>query len=32
MFTEEAPLHIDDDKRLVMGESLCAWWGLKRIA
>jgi predicted TIM-barrel fold metal-dependent hydrolase len=27
MFTEEVPWLSDQDKRLVMGEALCAWWG-----
>ncbi len=27
MFTEELPWLSDDDKRLVMGDALCAWWG-----
>jgi hypothetical protein len=27
MFTEELPWLSDEDKRLVMGEALCAWWG-----
>ncbi|MFL5289656.1 MAG: amidohydrolase family protein [Rhodopila sp.] len=27
MFTEELPWLSDNDKRLIMGEALCAWWG-----
>jgi predicted TIM-barrel fold metal-dependent hydrolase len=30
MFTEELPWLSEDDKRLVMGEALCAWWGWNR--
>jgi hypothetical protein len=30
MFTEELPWLTEADKRLVMGEALCAWWGWKR--
>jgi predicted TIM-barrel fold metal-dependent hydrolase len=30
MFTEELPWLSDQDKRLVMGEALCAWWGWDR--
>ena len=30
MFTEELPWLSEDDKRLVMGEAVCAWWGWKR--
>jgi hypothetical protein len=30
MFTEELPWLSDDDKRLIMGEALCAWWGWDR--
>src|SRR5918911_1678560 len=30
MFTEELPWLGADDKRLVMGEALCAWWGWDR--
>ena len=30
MFTEELPWLSDEDKRLVMGEALCAWWGWDR--
>jgi predicted TIM-barrel fold metal-dependent hydrolase len=30
MFTEELPWLNDQDKRLVMGEALCAWWGWDR--
>jgi hypothetical protein len=30
MFTEELPWLSEDDKRLVMGEALCAWWGWDR--
>jgi len=27
MFTEELPWLPERDKRLVMGEAVCAWWG-----
>jgi predicted TIM-barrel fold metal-dependent hydrolase len=27
MFTEELPWLSDQDKNLIMGEALCAWWG-----
>jgi predicted TIM-barrel fold metal-dependent hydrolase len=30
MFTEELPWLNDQDKRLIMGEALCAWWGWAR--
>lgn len=30
MFTEEMPWLSEADKRLVMGEALCAWWGWQR--
>lgn len=30
MFTEELPWLGADDKRLVMGDALCAWWGWNR--
>jgi hypothetical protein len=30
MFTEAMPWLGDADKRLVMGEAICAWWGWKR--
>lgn len=30
MFTEAMPFLSDHDKRLVMGEALCAWWGWNR--
>ena len=30
MFTEELPWLGDADKRLVMGDALCAWWGWDR--
>jgi predicted TIM-barrel fold metal-dependent hydrolase len=30
MFTEELPWLSQDDKRLVMGDALCAWWGWDR--
>ncbi|NKB60167.1 MAG: amidohydrolase family protein [Alphaproteobacteria bacterium] len=30
MFTEELPWLNDADKRLIMGEALCAWWGWDR--
>ncbi len=32
MFTEELPWLGEDDKRLIMGEALCAWWGWQRQA
>ncbi len=32
MFTEELPWLNDADKRLIMGEALCAWWGWNRVA
>jgi predicted TIM-barrel fold metal-dependent hydrolase len=32
MFTEELPWLGDQDKSLVMGEALCAWWGWDRAA
>jgi predicted TIM-barrel fold metal-dependent hydrolase len=32
MFTEELPWLNDDDKKLIMGEALCSWWGWKRTA
>jgi predicted TIM-barrel fold metal-dependent hydrolase len=32
MFTEELPWLSDEDKRLVMGDALCAWWGWNRTA
>jgi predicted TIM-barrel fold metal-dependent hydrolase len=32
MFTEELPWLTDQDKRLIMGEALCAWWGWARPA
>jgi len=32
MFTEELPWLSDQDKRLIMGEALCAWWGWNRSA
>jgi predicted TIM-barrel fold metal-dependent hydrolase len=32
MFTEELPWLSSDDKRLIMGEALCAWWGWDRTA
>ena len=32
MFTEELPWLSENDKRLVMGEELCAWWGWQRSA
>ena len=32
MFTEELPWLSEEDKRLVMGDALCAWWGWKRAA
>lgn len=31
MFTEELPWLSDDDKRLIMGEALCTWWGWNRV-
>jgi predicted TIM-barrel fold metal-dependent hydrolase len=30
MFTEELPWLSDRDKRLIMGEAICAWWGWAR--
>jgi predicted TIM-barrel fold metal-dependent hydrolase len=30
MFTEELPWLGEEDKRLVMGDALCAWWGWNR--
>ncbi|PPQ26281.1 amidohydrolase family protein [Rhodopila globiformis] len=30
MFTEELPWLIEADRRLVMGDALCAWWGWDR--
>jgi predicted TIM-barrel fold metal-dependent hydrolase len=30
MFTEALPWLSEDDKRLVMGDALCAWWGWNR--
>jgi predicted TIM-barrel fold metal-dependent hydrolase len=30
MFSEELPWLKDEDKRLIMGEALCAWWGWDR--
>jgi len=30
MFTEELPWLGETDKRLVMGDALCAWWGWNR--
>ncbi len=30
MFTEELPWLGEDDKRLVMGDALCRWWGWTR--
>jgi predicted TIM-barrel fold metal-dependent hydrolase len=30
MFTEELRWLSDDDKRLVMGDAICAWWGWER--
>jgi predicted TIM-barrel fold metal-dependent hydrolase len=32
MFTEELPWLSDEDKRLIMGDALCAWWGWDRRA
>jgi predicted TIM-barrel fold metal-dependent hydrolase len=32
MFTEELPWLSAEDKRLVMGDAICAWWGWKRKA
>jgi predicted TIM-barrel fold metal-dependent hydrolase len=32
MFTEELPWLTDQDKRLIMGDALCAWWGWARPA
>jgi predicted TIM-barrel fold metal-dependent hydrolase len=30
MFTEELPWLSDQDKKLIMGDALCAWWGWNR--
>jgi hypothetical protein len=30
MFTEELSWLDEDDKRLIMGDAVCAWWGWKR--
>jgi predicted TIM-barrel fold metal-dependent hydrolase len=30
MFTEELPWLNEQDKQLIMGDALCAWWGWKR--
>lgn len=30
MFTEELPWLSDQDKRLIMGEAICTWWGWDR--
>jgi predicted TIM-barrel fold metal-dependent hydrolase len=30
MFTEELPWLSDQDRRLIMGDALCAWWGWDR--
>ena len=30
MFTEELPWLGEDDKRLIMGDAVCAWWGWNR--
>ena len=30
MFTEELPWLNEDDKRLIMGDAVCKWWGWKR--
>ncbi len=30
MFTEELPWLSEDDKRLIMGDAVCAWWGWNR--
>ena len=32
MFTEELHWLSDQDKKLIMGEALCAWWGWHRPA
>jgi predicted TIM-barrel fold metal-dependent hydrolase len=32
MFTEELPWLSDQDKTLIMGDALCAWWGWDRAA
>jgi predicted TIM-barrel fold metal-dependent hydrolase len=32
MFTEELPWLSDEDKKLIMGDALCAWWGWDRAA
>lgn len=30
MFTEELSWLSEDDKRLIMGDAVCAWWGWNR--
>ena len=32
MFTDELPWLSEDDKRLIMGDAICAWWGWNRTA
>jgi predicted TIM-barrel fold metal-dependent hydrolase len=32
MFTEELPWLSESDKRLIMGDAICAWWGWDRAA
>ncbi len=32
MFTQELPWLSEDDKRLIMGDAICAWWGWDRPA
>jgi predicted TIM-barrel fold metal-dependent hydrolase len=32
MFTEELPWLSEQDKQLIMGDALCAWWGWNRAA
>jgi hypothetical protein len=32
MFTDELAWLSDQDKNLVMGDALCAWWGWNRTA
>jgi len=30
MFTEELPWLNEQDKKLIMGDAICAWWGWNR--
>jgi hypothetical protein len=32
MFTEELPWLSEEDKTLIMGQAVCAWWGWNRPA